>query len=44
LYAALGEFYQQAGHAQEAHAYFQRAQSLTRSVAIRKALEKKMKL
>ena len=42
LSAALGEFYRQTGQATEAHAYFQRALSLTRSAAIREVLEKKM--
>ena len=42
LYAALGEFYQQVGQAPEAHAYFRQALSLTKSAAIREALEKKM--
>jgi RNA polymerase sigma factor (sigma-70 family) len=42
LYAALGEFYRQAGQVSEAHVYFQRALSLTRSAAIREVLEKKM--
>jgi RNA polymerase sigma factor (sigma-70 family) len=42
LYAALGEFYQQTGKGVEANAYFRKAQTMTKSVAIRAALEKKM--
>lgn len=43
LYASLGEFYQQVGQIPEAHAYFRRAQSMTKSTAIREVLEKKIK-
>jgi RNA polymerase sigma factor (sigma-70 family) len=43
LYASLGEFYQQVGQVPEAHAYFRRARSMTKSAAIREVLEKKMK-
>jgi RNA polymerase sigma factor (sigma-70 family) len=42
LDASLGEFYQQLGQKEEALAYFRRAQELTRSVAIREVLEKKI--
>jgi RNA polymerase sigma-70 factor (ECF subfamily) len=42
LSAALGEFYQQTGKKVEANAYFRKAQALTKSAAIRAALEKKM--
>ena len=42
LYASLGEFYQQIGKAAEATAYFRRAQALTKSPAIREALERKI--
>jgi len=42
LSAALGEFYQQTGKKVEANAYFRKAQTLTKSAAIREVLEKKM--
>ncbi len=42
LYASLGEFYQQTGQKAEAHEYFQRARLMTKSAAIREALERKM--
>jgi RNA polymerase sigma factor (sigma-70 family) len=42
LYASLGEFYQQTGKAAEAAAYFRRAQALTKSPAIREALDRKI--
>jgi RNA polymerase sigma-70 factor (ECF subfamily) len=42
LSAALGEFYQQTGNKVEANAYFRKAQTLTKSAAIREVLEKKM--
>jgi RNA polymerase sigma factor (sigma-70 family) len=42
LYASLGEFYQQTGKDVEATAYFKRAQALTKSPAIREALERKI--
>ncbi len=42
LDASLGEFYQQLGQKEEALAYFRRAQEMTRSVAIREVLQKKI--
>jgi RNA polymerase sigma-70 factor (ECF subfamily) len=42
LDASLGEFYQQLGQKEEALVYFRRAQELTRSMAIREVLEKKI--
>lgn len=42
LYAALGEFYQQAGQKAEAYDYFRRAMTLTKSTTITSLLEKKI--
>lgn len=42
LYAALGEFYQQAGKNAAAHAYFRKAMTMTKSTAILALLEKKI--
>ena len=42
LYASLGEFYQETGARQEARQYFQRAQDLAKSPAIKTLLAKKM--
>jgi RNA polymerase sigma factor (sigma-70 family) len=42
LDASLGEFYRQLGQKEEALTYFRRAQELTRSVAIREVLQKKI--
>jgi tetratricopeptide (TPR) repeat protein len=42
LYAALGEFYLQAGDREKALGYFRKAKELTRSPAIRQVLDRKM--
>lgn len=42
LYASLGEFYQEMGNRQEARSYFQRAQDLAKSPAVKMLLAKKM--
>jgi RNA polymerase sigma factor (sigma-70 family) len=42
LYASLGEFYWQTGKTAEAIAYYKRAQAMTKSPAIREALDRKI--
>ncbi|HEY4290527.1 MAG TPA: DUF6596 domain-containing protein [Puia sp.] len=43
LYASLGEFYHEMGDGQEARSYFQRAQDLVKSPAVKLLLSKKMR-